>query len=108
MPRTAVPVPENTSGSSPEYPVKSTRLSAETYSRALRADRVSTGRSRSYDTVMFWRRAHRPLWNQRGEKIAGPWVPVRTVNPAPREVFFLRAVPRVAAAHPRVLYNFAP
>src|SRR2546423_803242 len=43
MPRTAVPVPENTSGSSPEYPVKSTRLSADTYRRGRRAGRGPSG-----------------------------------------------------------------
>src|SRR5205085_7827859 len=94
--RTAVPVPENTSGSRPEYPVKSTRLSAETYSRALRAERVSSGRSRSYDTVMFWRRAKVPLSIQRDEKIAGSWIPVGSVTASRRKFLSCSAFPCVA------------
>src|SRR6266404_6854341 len=75
----------DTSGSSPEQPVITNRLSAETYSRALRAERVSSGKSSAYSTVIFWSRRNDALSTQRDEKMAGSCRSVPSVRAGARK-----------------------
>src|SRR6266516_2219075 len=94
----------DTSESSPEEPVITNRLSADTYRRALRAERVRTGRSGAYSTVRFWRRRNDARSTQRDEKMAGSWRSVPSVREGARK--FLSCSALLLVDHTRaVLLN---